>query len=260
MTFENIQKIIEDKFEDWKSNIEDLSIRNLVNNNTIITGGCIASLLNKEPVNDFDIYMRTEEAAFLIARYYCNTVSIPCEPVPGIDRITIALPKGKPVKKKVPKEKYSVAYISPLAITLTNKIQITVRFFGEPKKIHSNYDFIHCTGYWTSWNKELHIHKNVIDATEKKKLIYIGSKYPVSSLIRIKKFNARGWTITANQLLKIALQINDLDLNDKEQLKEQLVGVYAQNLTKIAEDTKIDKNGKVDRDSLFKAIDKHLKE
>jgi hypothetical protein len=51
-----------------------------------------------------------------------------------------------------------------------------------------------------------------------------------------------------------------LDLNDKEQLKEQLVGMYSKDLTKVVEDTKVDENGKVDRGSLFQAIDKHLKE
>ena len=260
MSLEGIQKVIEDKFEDWKASIKDTHIHKLIADNTIITGGCIASLLDGEPVNDFDVYMRTEEAAFLVAQYYCNTIPVPCYPEPGNNRITIILPSKKPIKKKKPKGGYNVAYISPLAITLTDKIQITVRFFGEPKEIHSNYDFVHCTGYWTSWNKELKIHKNVIDAVEKKKLIYVGSKYPVASLVRVKKFAQRGWRITANQMLKIAVQVSDLDLTDKEQLKEQLVGMYSKDLTKVVEDTKIDENGKVDRDSLFEAIDKHLKE
>lgn len=260
MEDKEIQKVIEDKFEDWKNSISDPHIRTIVEENTIITGGCVASMIADERINDFDVYMRTEEAAFLLAKYYCHTVPVPCYPEPGNDRITIILPHGKPVKKKKPQAGYNVAFISPLAITLTDKIQITVRFFGSPRKIHSNYDFVHCTGYWTSWDKKLVIHENVKNSVKKKKLIYVGSKYPIASFIRVKKFAGRGWGITANQMLKMSLQISDLDLNDKEQLKEQLVGMYSKDLTKVVEDTKVDENGRVDRDSLFEAIDKHLKE
>lgn len=260
MKKEEIQKAIEEKFEDWKSSITSPSIRSLIEENTIITGGCIASMLLDEEVNDFDVYMKTEKAAYLLAQYYCNKVPVPCYPEARDDRITIILPNNKPVRKKKPQTGYNIAFISPLAITLTNRIQITVRFFGIPKQIHSNYDFVHCTGYWSSWNKELHISDGVKYSIERKKLIYIGSKYPVASMVRVKKFASRGWSITANQILKISLQISDLDLGDKEQLKEQLVGMYSTDLTKVVQDTEIDENGRIDRNSLFKAIDKHLKE
>lgn len=260
MDKKEIQKVIEEKFEDWKSSITDPDIRTLVEQNTIITGGCIASMLADEKINDFDVYMRTEEAAFLVASYYCNKVPVPCYPEPEKDRITIVLPNKKPVKKRKPQAGYNVAFISPLAITLTDKIQITVRFFGSPKEIHSNYDFVHCTAYWTSWEKKLHISGGVAYSVRKKKLIYIGSKYPVASMVRVKKFASRGWSITANQILKMSLQISDLDLGDKKQLKEQLVGMYSKDLTKVVEDTKVGDDGRVDRDSLFEAIDRHLKQ
>lgn len=260
MNNSEICKTIENKFKDWVDSITDIRIKQLIRENCIITGGSIASMILNENINDFDVYMRTKESAFLLARYYCDKVPFPCWPKMFSDKILIELPQGNPIKKKKPIPGYNVAYISPLAISLTDKIQITVRFFGTPGKIHQNYDFVHCTCYWTSWDRKLVTPKAALDAIKKKKLLYIGSKYPIASIVRIKKFVSKGWSISANQIIKMSVQVSDLNLEDKEELKEQLVGMYSKDLTKVVEDTKIDDNGKVNRDSLFKAIDKHLKE
>lgn len=258
MVIEEIRKAIHDKFIEWKNTIRDTRVRGLVERDTIITGGCIASMVLDEPVNDFDVYMKTEETAFLLARYYCDTVPILCYPVADGDKISIELPNKKALKKRKPLKGYNVAYISPLAITLTDKIQITVRFFGSPKKIHSTYDFLHATAYWTSHNNMISLPYPVLALIKSKKLVYVGSKYPIASIIRVKKFIKRDWTISAGQLLKMSIQASDLDLTDKDKLKEQLVGMYAEDLTEVVRDTKINKDGIVDRDSLFKAIDEHM--
>src|SRR3546814_1364029 len=45
---------------------------------------------------------------------------------------------------------YRPVFMSTNAITLSDKIQIVLRFYGEADAIHENYDFVHCTNYWTS--------------------------------------------------------------------------------------------------------------
>ena len=54
---------------------------------------------------------------------------------------------------------------------------------------------------------------------------YIGSKYPLCSVIRMRKFIKKGWHINAGQILKILFQVSELDLNDIATLEDQLVGV-----------------------------------
>jgi hypothetical protein len=138
---------------------------------------------------------------------------------------------------------YKPIFLSSNAITLSGKIQIILRFYGEPHVIHENYDFVHCTCYWTSWN---YVHEAIqsqlylSSSTEKgtlvlpaaalhalmaKELIYIGSKYPICSVIRLRKFIKRGFTINAGQIVKMAMQISDLDLKDVKVLEDQLTGV-----------------------------------
>ncbi len=70
MKAKTIKKVISQKIDDWISSIEDEAVRELARKNTIVTGGCIASMLLKEPVNDYDLYFKNRETALAIAKYY----------------------------------------------------------------------------------------------------------------------------------------------------------------------------------------------
>lgn len=120
---------------------------------------------------------------------------------------------------------YVPIFISDNAITLSNKIQIVIRFSGEPEEIHKNYDFIHCTNVYSSWNNEVTLTLEAMESIRTKNLVYVGSLYPICSLLRIRKFIARGWKINAGQVLKIIWQIKALDLDNYNVLREQLIGV-----------------------------------
>ena len=104
-------------------------------------------------------------------------------------------------------------------------MQLIIRFYGEPDAIHENYDFVHCTNYWTSWNRQVVLRPDALEAILTKELRYVGSKYPICSAIRTRKFLSRGWTINAGQFVKMAWQIHELDLTNIDVLKDQLVGV-----------------------------------
>jgi hypothetical protein len=129
------------------------------------------------------------------------------------------------LEDKEKKEYYRPVFLSMNAITLSNKIQIVIRFFGEPDDIHLNYDFIHCTCYWTSWDNNLVLPALALESIINKQLVYQGSKYPICSVMRMRKFISRGWTINAGQILKMLFQVSKLDLEKIDVLEEQLVGV-----------------------------------
>ena len=122
-------------------------------------------------------------------------------------------------------EDYRVVFMSQNAITLSNKIQLVIRFYGEPEQIHDNYDFIHATCYWDHHKEHLELPAEALEAMMSRSLVYRGSLYPVASIFRTKKFLERGWRITAAQLLKMMWQISEIDLSDYETLREQLTGV-----------------------------------
>jgi hypothetical protein len=128
--------------------------------------------------------------------------------------------------KEIEKEKrpYFPVFISSNAITLSNGVQIVVRFYGEPDEIHETYDFVHTKAYFT-FKSGVVVPREVYEAVINKVLKYTGSKYPLCSIFRMRKFIKRGWSINAGQILKMAMQLNDLDLKDINVLEDQLIGV-----------------------------------
>lgn len=161
-------------------------------------------------------------------------------------------PNGKEEKKP----KYRPRFLTSNAITLTDKVQLVFRFIGDPNTIHSNYDFVHCTNYWYGKDRTLTLRQEALEATLAKDLRYVGSKYPICSLVRMRKFIKRGWNINAGQILKMAFQVSSLDLTNIAVLEEQLVGVDAAYFMQLINLLKEKDPSKVDASYLMTIIDR----
>jgi hypothetical protein len=307
MKAKNIKSVLSRKIADFAEHIEDKTVRSLVEQNTIVTGGAIASMLLREDVNDFDLYFRTREATLAVARYFVakfrdnppprfkngKSVEIFVDDTlpdrirtivksagvasengdegykyfegdmdPGstdaadyVDAATNVL-KDKEQAEEEKKPKYRPVFLSTNAITLSHQIQLVTRFFGNPDEIHANYDFVHCTNYWTSWDKNLVLRPEALEALLARELRYVGSKYPLCSIIRTRKFIKRNWSITAGQYLKMAMQLNELDLKDPSVLEEQLTGVDTAYFQEILAKLKERDPSRVDTTYLVELIDR----
>jgi hypothetical protein len=265
MKISSVEKTINNKFDSWVKSIKDPSVANLVKQNSLLSGGSICSLLLNEPVNDFDFYFTNKETAVAVAKYYVNqyTTSVKSEQIEVVvteDRVRIhvqsagvsaAVEHGAGYKyfeqhtdlhpelaenfvnelassfsvKEKKSNTFHPIFISGNALTLSDGVQLVVRFFGTPEQIHSNYDFVHCTNYWLSSTRRVVTNNRALEAILGRELLYVGSKYPLASMFRTRKFIKRGWHITAGQMLKIAMQIQQTNLTDINTLQEQLVGV-----------------------------------
>lgn len=263
MKVKTIKKVLKIKIDDWLNSITDENTRNLATKNVIVTGGSIASMLLKEKVNDFDVYFKNKESALAVAKYYVGifnqTKSESAQVIDGAtslgeeykinpDRIKIRVEsKGvagvstdEPFESVIdhlddvdPKAlgtdqdvlKYQPVFLSSNAITLTGRIQIIIRFYGEADQLHENYDFVHCMNYYEHDGNNLVLKPEALECILSKELRYVGSKYPLCSIIRTRKFLTRGFTINAGQYLKMAFQVNELDLTNIDVLEDQLIGV-----------------------------------
>lgn len=269
MKTKTIKAVLRQKVNDWLASIEDQSVREMAAKNTIVTGGAVASMLLNESVNDFDLYFRNMATAEAVGRYYVAKFVEAGHPLSldvkdgririttesghrgetagdvetlGSDQIDDAYEQAEELALQTEDDgrpKYRPVFMSTNAITLSHKIQIILRFYGEPDAIHENYDFVHCTNYWTSWEDSLTLRQAALEALLARELRYVGSKYPVCSVIRLRKFIRRGWTINAGQILKMVMQISDLDLTDPKVLEDQLTGVdsayFLQLMTQLRE-------------------------
>jgi len=120
--------------------------------------------------------------------------------------------------------KFVPLYISSNAITLSDDIQIILRFVGNAETIHANFDYLHATNYY-SRKTGLILHPEALESILAKELKYVGSLYPIASIFRLRKFIGRNWTINVGEILKISWDISKLDLTDYAVLEEQLTGV-----------------------------------
>jgi len=123
------------------------------------------------------------------------------------------------------KNLYMPLFLTDNAITMTDKVQIIIRFYGTAEEIHKNYDFVHCQGVYDYATNQLYLSEDTLKSLLSKQLIYNGSLYPIASVLRLRKFIKRGWNISAGQVLKILHQISKVDWNNPDQLREQLMGV-----------------------------------
>jgi len=154
------------------------------------------------------------------------------------------------------KAKYRPVFMSTNAITLSHKVQIVLRFFGDADKIHENYDYVHCTNYWTSKSGELTLRQPALESLLARDLRYVGSKYPICSVIRLRKFIKRGWTVNAGQILKMMMQISELDLSSHDVLQDQLTGVDAAYFVQLVSKVREKDPDKVDAAYLVEVIDR----
>lgn len=300
MKAKTIKTVLRKKIDEWLDSIEDETVRDLARQNTIVTGGSIASMLLKESVNDYDIYFMDKETVKTVAEYYVKKfkenppprfkegIDIPIYVEEKDDRIKIVVKSAgiagenknddyqyfeqlddiqnyqvdeyieqvidTPISDEKPK--YRPVFLSSNAITLSNGIQIVIRFYGDADKIHENYDFTHCTNYWIASENRLELRKEALEALLTRELVYQGSKYPLCSIIRTRKFIKRGWSINAGQYLKMVMQLNQLDLSDLEVLEEQLIGVDVAYFQEVIDKLKEKDDKKVDHTYLMTIIDR----
>jgi hypothetical protein len=304
-----IKAVITKKIDKWVASIDDEAVRKLVEKNTIVTGGCIVSMLLGEEINDFDVYFRNHDTALAVANYYvakfkqkngqqdfdlhvmdvdgrvkikARSVGVTGEETPtgeyqyfesrpdeeAAEYISKVMDNPEEIedtfedtqieiKKNLEAEsKFKPVFLSSNAITLSDKVQIVLRFYGEPEQIHENYDFAHCTSYWQSWDSSLVLQPKALECLLSKELKYVGSKYPICSVVRLRKFINRGWRINAGQILKMCMQISDLDLTNVNVLEDQLTGVDTAYFLELIKQLKEKDPEKVSSGYLVEIIDR----
>ncbi|MCK5632271.1 hypothetical protein KAH94_00820 [bacterium] len=157
-------------------------------------------------------------------------------------------------------KRFFPVFMSTNAITLSQGIQLVVRFYGNPEEIHDTFDYEHCKAYYDFSKKNLQVPKDVYELVVNKVLRYTGSKYPVCSVFRLRKFISRGWKINAGQLLKISMQISQLNLTNIDVLEDQLVGVdslyFMYLIEQFRKQAEKDENFKLTNDYVMTIVDK----
>jgi hypothetical protein len=183
MKAKQIEKLLTGVMNNFLESISDNYIKDIIKNNSYITGGCIPSMLIDEFVNDYDIYFYTKEDADGVKKYF-----------------ETAHTKNKD-------DKFHVKLITDNAINLSDKIQLITKFWGDPSFVTDEFDWQHIKSWYSCKEEKLYLTSDVYQLVVEKELIYTGSDYPLSSLMRLKKYIKKGWNVSNTTILHIALDI-----------------------------------------------------
>jgi len=187
--------------------ISDSKLESLFFDNCVISGGCISSLYHNEPVNDIDLYCKTNNnpigrivyqgAMDIIKEHIMNSE----KNIKSVDSYDIDADGNKVTRNDKP-----VQLITENAVTLTNDVQFIYMDIWENCK--KRFDYIHCLPHYDLATQKFYISETQFNAIKNKKLIPTGAVK--ISAPRYDKYQKRGWSVETSSIGFIAQEINYL--------------------------------------------------
>ena len=209
-------------FERQKHNLTKVvgfyGINKILNDfNAIIAGGAVRATFAREFVSDYDIFLRT------------------------FDDFT-----GFNMRLRADDHKSAFETDNTISYVIKDKKFQVIKGFmfadydpndnaNFAKAIIDNFDFTVCMAaydYFTGW---FELNPLFLEHLAAKSLVYnIQGKYPLASLFRLRKYLKKGYTISGTEIIKLGLKVNNLNMSNYRELKEQLQGIdtaFLQELT-----------------------------
>lgn len=175
-----------------------------------IAGGALTSAFTGAPINDVDYYFKSKEA-FMDAVSEAYSEMMWC--VAATDR--------------------AVTFISN-----DNIIQLMLfDFFPTAEAIFDAFDYTIVMAAYDLDSKEFIFHDDFLKHASQRYLsFHSGTRYPYGSLMRVLKYQQRGYTIGKGDLLRIALCCSQVPINSWDDLAATIGGQYGEK-AKIDVDT-----------------------
>lgn len=209
----------------------------LTQHDAYVIGGAITSLFSHSKINDIDIYFENEDSKKLIISWF--------------------------------KKSSTLLHESPTALTfIINKSDMLYQLIihpeitGKPEDIFKHFDYTICMGAYSFKNDSFYFHDDFFKHLAQRRLVFNpGTKFPISSLVRIKKYMERGYSISGIEIIKIALQIQQLSILTNKDLANQLGGIDVLLLDSLLKEMRTDEkiaNMQYDYENFGLMLENHL--
>lgn len=180
--------------------------------NAYIAGGCITSLFCNREINDVDIYFKCKEDA------------------------------GDFIEAIIEDRNWIISHTNKAtAFRYGDKTCQVIHFdyFPETKDIFDKFDFTVCMGAFDFSKEEFVLHEDFLKHNAQKILKFNdNTAYPIISALRVQKYEDKHYTISKPEYIKVLLTCMNLKIDNYEDLKEQMGGMYGVNYDKILEPVK----------------------
>ncbi|WP_236809728.1 hypothetical protein [Bacillus glycinifermentans] len=191
----NIKLDLEKAKKDF-TNLLPLEYQEEFKNKSYLAGGAIYSLYNNQIPKDYDFFLTDESLVKELRRFFDNG--------------TLKYKNGV----KIGKYKGETLVYTDNAISI-GMYQIITKWVGDPEDVIEEFDFKHNMFYYkddeiktlVDWS---YLEDNKLRYNEKRARDICGT------IIRIKKFVERGFTITNREVSKMLLKLHEVGFNDRE--------------------------------------------
>lgn len=165
-----------------------------------IAGGALTSVFTRQPINDYDIYFKSEQS-FRDAVENAYGDGLWCV---DVSKRAATFAEGNSV--------YQFMHFG---------------FFPTASEIFDAFDFTACMAAYDFDAKELVLHDDFLTHCSQRFLRFNpGTRYPLASAVRVLKYQDRGYSIGKGDITRIALACRKVEINSWEDLKDQIGGAY----------------------------------
>ncbi len=196
--------------------------------NATLAGGALTSIISGQPVNDFDLYFSSKSDVELFinethetelwfvghtskaATYRSGTHSVFNNTTNQSESLNVQV--SEPLKVQIIYGKYYQTHLD-----IFNDFDFTINMISynfKTKRFNCDY-------------------KAVQHIASRKLVVNPKTRFPIVSMVRIGKYEGRGYTISKREVYKLALAVSRLNMQSYEDVREQLGSMYGVNLKEL---------------------------
>lgn len=178
----------------------------LRSNRCILAGGAITSIFNNRDINDVDIYFRSLESLEELLEDIWGS------------------------------SKWIVSQTDKALLMKYNELLVQLIYFNvfdKVEDIFKTFDFTVCMGAFDFEKEEFILHKDFFKHNCEKILKFNEkTSFPIMSMLRVQKYEDKGYSISKPEFIRILLACMNMKINTYDELKKQLGGMYGVNYDK----------------------------
>ena len=235
MILEKYSKMLDTRMADLKA-----AVPSLQNSKLYFAGGCFASLLRGEKVQDYDVFFVDPEEALEFMQGFVDKASPSGLTGFGIpDACLVGEPKSLHIRGAVwqnpaLRTKYEkttvLRCVSEMAVTYKIRgslYQVVFMLSGRTEEVLRSFDFEHARCGYIPGGGGFVVGPRFFESVASNELMYRAgdAKYPLGTLIRMADRVKRGWHVNDVEWVKVAFDISSLVLSDPRVMAAQLKGV-----------------------------------
>lgn len=178
-----------------------------------IAGGAVTSVFTGKEINDLDLYFPSPEAAAKFTAWCWSKEYGYCDFFFASEKCLSFKHRG------------GVGSIFQI---------IYYKYFETAEDIFNDFDFTVNMGAYHPATKKFILHEDFLRHNCQKTLqVNPGTAYPLISVLRTQKYKEKGYKISKPQMLRLLLAVSQKNFSSWQELKEQLGGMYGQNIDNI---------------------------